>query len=400
MPENKDAEASIDPESFPLGSPVRIGPTSHGASPQPGVGLCLSGGGYRAMLFHVGVLKRLNAAGWLPKLDRVSSVSGGSITAGVLGNNWGKLDFKGDVAGNFDELVTEPIRRLAHIKIDAPAVIEGGLLPFVSVSDRVVEKLNKHLFDGATLQSLPDSPVFVINATNLETGVLMRFSKRFVADYLVGQIDNPEVPLAAAVAASSAFPPFLSPFEIDLSNETWRTVDGNKYTSPGYRSKVLLSDGGVYDNMGIETVWKKLQTILVSDAGGHFAPDENPASDWGRGLLRVLHVMDSQVRALRRRAVVDSFTSKNDPHNGFLISTVTDFTTLRRPKRPFMDVDHKKTLELAKIPTRLTDTPDDQQEMLINWGFAAADAGLLISGLVDDLDVAPYPYPGNPITTR
>src|SRR5215470_5372477 len=54
------------------------------AGPQPCVALCLSGGGYRAMLFHVGVLWRLNELGWLARLDRVSSVSGGSITAGVL----------------------------------------------------------------------------------------------------------------------------------------------------------------------------------------------------------------------------------------------------------------------------------------------------------------------------
>ena len=49
-------------------------------APQPGVVLCLSGGGYRAMVFHLGVLRRLNDGGYLPTLDRVSSVSGGSIT--------------------------------------------------------------------------------------------------------------------------------------------------------------------------------------------------------------------------------------------------------------------------------------------------------------------------------
>ena len=45
------------------------------ADPAAGVGLCLSGGGYRAMLFHAGSLARLNEAGWLPKLTRVTSVS-------------------------------------------------------------------------------------------------------------------------------------------------------------------------------------------------------------------------------------------------------------------------------------------------------------------------------------
>ncbi len=62
--------------------------------PQPGIGLCLSGGGYRAMLFHVGALLRLNETGLLHRLNRVSSVSGGSITAGVLGMNWTQLDFQ------------------------------------------------------------------------------------------------------------------------------------------------------------------------------------------------------------------------------------------------------------------------------------------------------------------
>lgn len=64
---------------------------------EAGIALCLSGGGYRAMLFHVGVLWRLNELGYLPKLDRISSVSGGSITSGVLGLSWSYLDF--DVKG-------------------------------------------------------------------------------------------------------------------------------------------------------------------------------------------------------------------------------------------------------------------------------------------------------------
>src|SRR6266481_444265 len=44
---------------------------------EEGIALCLSGGGYRAMLFHAGVLWRLNEIGILRKLDRISSVSGG-----------------------------------------------------------------------------------------------------------------------------------------------------------------------------------------------------------------------------------------------------------------------------------------------------------------------------------
>ena len=54
-------------------------------SPELGIGLCLSGGDYRAMRFHAGVLWSLNKFGYLLKLDRISSVSDGSINVAVSG---------------------------------------------------------------------------------------------------------------------------------------------------------------------------------------------------------------------------------------------------------------------------------------------------------------------------
>src|SRR6266705_1496049 len=92
-------------------SPVRPIPTDTDAAPRPGVALCLSGGGYRAMLFHLGALWRLNEWGYLPKLTRISSVSGGSITAGVLGLHWSKLGFDVNGVGkNFIAEIVGPIR--------------------------------------------------------------------------------------------------------------------------------------------------------------------------------------------------------------------------------------------------------------------------------------------------
>jgi NTE family protein len=384
-------------EDFETDSPVRRGPDDSISAPVEGVGLCLSGGGFRAMLFHIGALKRLNQAGWLPRLDRVSSVSGGSITSGLLGLRWGELTFTDGVATNFDELITVPLREFAHTKVDVAAVAIGALLPFVTISDRVMRKLRK-LYGDATLQDLPDQPRFVINATNLETGVLFRFSKPYIADYTIGLVRDPEVALAEAVAASAAFPPFLSPFEIDLSEATWDLGDEPpENPSPAFRSEILLSDGGVYDNMGLETVWKKYRTVLISDAGGHMGADTDPGRDWAHGILRVLHILDSQVRSLRRSAAVTAFKSKADPHNGFLISTVSELDKWPKPKnRPYMQTDSRITLELAKISTRLTDTPDDRQELLVNWGFAAADAGLL-AYLDPELPAEPLPYPDRPL---
>src|SRR5438876_10859535 len=104
-------------------SPVEAIPTdSPERGPEPGIALCLSGGGYRAMLFHVGALWRLNEMGYLAKLDRVSSVSGGSITAAVLGLKWSRLDFRGGVARAFEAQVVTPIRALACETIDLSSV--------------------------------------------------------------------------------------------------------------------------------------------------------------------------------------------------------------------------------------------------------------------------------------
>jgi NTE family protein len=92
------------------GVPVQIVETgsSHDDPRRPlhGIALSLSGGGYRAVLFHVGALWRLNEWGYLRKLARISAVSGGSITAGVLGHKWRSLTFDtGGSATNFDAQV-------------------------------------------------------------------------------------------------------------------------------------------------------------------------------------------------------------------------------------------------------------------------------------------------------
>src|SRR5271167_1656606 len=94
------------------------------AQPSPGIALCLSGGGYRAMLFHLGTLWRLNELQYLPKLSRVSSVSGGSITNGVLALNWKDLGFDTNrFANNFDQQITQPIRSMASHSIDISSIV-------------------------------------------------------------------------------------------------------------------------------------------------------------------------------------------------------------------------------------------------------------------------------------
>jgi NTE family protein len=363
------------------------------ATPQTGTALCLSGGGYRAMLFHVGVLWRLNDAAMLPTLDRVSSVSGGSITAGVLALAWERLDFDDAGVGRaFEAQVVDPVRRMAGVGVDVSSVVMGLGLPFTSVSDRVVKAYRKHLFGKATLQDLPDRPRFVINATNLESGVLMRFSKPYLADYRVGQVRHPDLPLAVAVAASSAFPPVLSPCTLDLEQEDWVTLPGNDLTGPEFRGQVRLSDGGVYDNLGLQTAWNDCRTLLVADAGGRLAPDPEPPTDWARHTARVLHVIDNQVRSLRKRQLVDAFRAgRRDGCYVGIRSAVDDY---RLPEA--LPADPAVTSGLASTPTRLDDLPAAQQELLVNWGYVITDTGLR-KHVRPDLRPGDLPYPDRPL---
>jgi NTE family protein len=343
-------------------------------------------------------LWRLNEAGILLRLDRVSSVSGGSIIAGVLALNWAQLEFEEQGRANaFESRIVDQIRKFASVTVDVGAVLTGAALPLVSVSDRVVRAYRRELFGKSILQDLPDKPMFVFNATNLESGVLLRFSKRYLADYRVGRVMAPDLPLAVVIAASSAFPPFLSPCTIDLGQEEWRTDSGNDLVSAEFRDELTLTDGGVYDNLGIETAWKQYRTVLVSDGGGHLVPDPDPAGDWGRQMVRVLKVIDSQVRALRKRQIIASFRSRANSYHrdGVYVgirSQVTDYQL-----DDAMPADPRITDQLARIPTRLEALSDSQQQKLINWGYTICDTGLR-KHVMPELPSGSLPYPADPLT--
>ncbi len=363
-------ENSLSADAY---APVELIDTgSRSPQPQPGMALCLSGGGYRAMLFHVGALWRLNDAGLLPKIERISSVSGGSITAGVLGLKWSTLAFNAaGVAQRFQDDVVDPIRRLANKTIDATAIIGGILLPG-SIGDKVSEEYRKYLFADATLQELPDRPRFVINATNVQSGALWRFMKPYMRDYRVGEVKNPTVPLATAVAASAAFPPVLSPVTLDLEASDFVPASGQDLQCEPFTTDVVLTDGGVYDNLGLETAWKRYTTIFVSDGGGKMEAEAEPKHDWARHSYRILNLVDNQVRSLRKRQVIESFKSHQRQGAYWGIRTnIVDYQLADALDCPFA-----RTMALAQISTRLKRLDPELQERLINWGYAVCDAAL------------------------
>lgn len=362
--------------------------------PAQGIALCLSGGGYRAMLFHLGTLWRLNELGYLPKLDRVSSVSGGSITAGVLAKHWGELAFDGNgVAQNFQSTVAADLLELAGRTIDVWVVL-SGLLSFSSIGDRLAAAYRSHLFGKRTLQDLPDHPQFVINATNLQSGALWRFSKARMADYRVGQVLNPEVELAVAVAASSAFPPVLSPVCLKLAEGVVVDFPDEPPPSlhfPPYTTAVVLSDGGVYDNLGLQQA-TGFPVALVSDGGAKMPDEKSPHRFWPLQLLRVLGVIDNQVLALRKQHLISSYEDQANRLDGAYWGIRTLIAKYHVPTLP---APPERTLELAATPTRLARLPEQLRHRLVNWGYAVSDAAMRAHVLPQPPQPPPpeFPFP-------
>src|ERR1700716_2716394 len=103
--------------------------TWDGHALQSGIALALSGGGFRAMLFHAGALMRLNELGVLSRVARISSVSGGSISSGFLACVWRQLGAPdaGGAFAQFQQKYVEPILAFSREKIDVGDILTGML---------------------------------------------------------------------------------------------------------------------------------------------------------------------------------------------------------------------------------------------------------------------------------
>jgi len=350
--------------------------------PREGIALALSGGGYRAMLFHTGVLIRLNELGLLKQVRRVSSVSGGSISAGYLGLVWKKLDWKDGVAANFREVYVNDILRFSRSSIDVACGLVGFFSQGLLVSGLLSSIYDRALFKGASLQDLPsdqEGPRFILCASNLTTGSLWRFSRAYMADWRVGRVLNPVFPLARAVAASSAFPPVLSPMRMNLGAydlTDWpEPADHNEVRTPVpafVRSRAVLTDGGAYDNHGLEPVddWP---ILFVSDGGAPHAVKSSSFWNWISQINRVLAVEDNQVRSLRRRRLIERF--QTDHAAGKTTGTYWSIGT--NPERykeiGGLPCPAQAVVQLSMVDTGLRDFGDDVRNALVNWGYAICD---------------------------
>lgn len=266
-------------------------------------GVSLSGGGYRAAAFHLGVLKKLKELDLLARVDVISTISGGSIIGAyyALHSN----DFEKFESGLRVKLMQSIVKKIllspTILRIAFIALIILVLIVYLLFTcyawlslvililslyltikyqftifpvSKIIEKAYDELFcDYKKLSDLPEEkPLLVINATNLQTSRQFNFSRIKMGDSKYGkdaEFYHEKFPVARAVMASSAVPLAFTP--VPIGKEFYKELSILKYVNP------LLVDGGVYDNQGAHRLTEpstsnytniyECETIIVSDAG-------------------------------------------------------------------------------------------------------------------------------------
>ena len=292
-------------------------------------GVALSGGGYRAAAFHLGTLRKLADLSLLDKIDVISSISGGSITAAAYClNKQDYIGFEQKMITSFStksaiglvlrswEFIRTLLFALAFIGISvyisftpsAPfAVVPIIVLVVLLVAfqfrlfpvARVIERAyDQHLFHGATLPDLCERPKLAIGSTNLQTSRPFTFSRERIEDssYKYG---TPSVtfldkgfPVARAVTASSCVPFAFSP--VSIAKEFFTDQRQYELVRPE------LVDGGVFDNQGLHKLTEikseyNCDIVLVSDAGNRLPFEENYNNTFTL-LLRTVNVFMQRIK--------------------------------------------------------------------------------------------------------
>ena len=346
-----------------------------------GTALCLSGGGYRAALFHLGAVRRLDELGVLAQLDTISGVSGGSIVANLLADP--RLGFpadkaSGDRVGGFEDLVADPLRRLAARNIRTPALL-SKLKPWNwFADDAAVRALADELAGSIDWWATPlrdsaiDGPAVITGATEIGYGVNWIFEDPSgrpphgrVGDYRLGYgVPPPTLRIADIVAASCAYPPYFAPMVLD--GEQLKLTGGRPgLESPDVRQqirrRIRLTDGGVYDNLGLEPVWKSHRTVLVSDGGGVFRA-RTELTIHGR-MLRILGIATNGGQSVRSRWLQAGY------HRDVLDGTSWALDTAAPGCYP------RQVTELINaVRTDLDAFSTQEQQVLERHGYLVADA--------------------------
>ena len=357
------------------------------------IGLALSGGGMRAAVFHLGVLGRLATEGTLENVEFVSTVSGGSLGTGLVytlaGNRWPASDeYLGAVVPQAKRLLTT-----VHIQRAAKVRLLGRPWRLLSRgwANVLAEVLRREWGVHGRVNELSPKPRWIINATSYESGKNWRFAPRRMGDYLTGHVFEPPVPLADAMAASAGYPILIGFLVLETKDYSWNryregSTSETEPSDPGLR-RLHLWDGGVYDNLGVEALFKPgrlregCNFLVVSDASGALGPERRYRIH--RQARRLLSIAMDQVRSLRSRMLFDHFL--NHPGSGvYLMMGGTAQKILREAGLSTQKIEEISTgclsdeevERVALFPTTLRKIKEAEFDGLYRHGWEVADCNL------------------------
>jgi NTE family protein len=320
----------------------------------------------------------LNELGLLSQIDQISSVSGGSIISAWLAHGVAEYGFpaRGEVWADWDTQIVAPFRRFTQRGLSVPWLALQRFLPWnwwrpnadTTALARCYDQLNP-----APLAQLPERPEFLFCATDLVFGVNWVFGRKTAGDYQAGYLRGTasEWRISQAVAASSCFPVVFAPMSLPVSADQLRHGHYRGSDRKELVTQLRLCDGGVYDNMGLEPVWKTRSWVLVSDGGSPFAP----ATEKGflSRLARYFVVQSNQARTLRRRWLIANFQTQVLQGAFWGVSSAVESYKVQPGPETGYSKQLAKTV-IGQVRTHLNSFSEAEIAVLENHGYFLAEA--------------------------
>jgi len=359
------------------------------------IGIALSGGGFRAAVFHLGVLARLAADDLLKKVTFLSTVSGGSLIAGLI---YSVSDCKWPNDSFFirevfpkarDYLITVDIQRDSLFRLlTRPWYIFQGRARLVS------ESLNKRWHIKGKMVDLPMQPRWVVNATTYQTGKNWRFMPQRMGDYIADYTAKPRMSISTAMAASAAYPGLIGPLKLKTKNYKWFEFLADTITKQELKRSrfdaLHLWDGGVYDNLGVEALYKpqkpnyrpEFNFLIVSDASKDLEIERSRALF--RSAYRLVEIAMDQVRSLRARQLAAHFLENENSGAYFKIGdsagTIAKIWKRQSQESPAIPNDSLSESDVRRAggyATNLKRMPKSAFDLITRHGWEVADLTLL-----------------------
>lgn len=342
---------------------------------RPKVGLALSGGGFRATAFGLGALRALHDRNVLADVEVVSGISGGSLLAAMWA--YGPQSFD-----EFDNTVTSLLRRglqrelairafgprraAASISSAAGALLPGSLTRnrASTRTEALVDALGSRDFGRKMMTEVTRQGLnTIITATDLSTGNAVRFGSQVSSCSPYGFIRE-QVPVADAVASSAAFPVLLPQLN---RSYTFNRSDGSQQVKT-----MLMTDGGVYDNLGLSPLLpgrSKDHTVHVYDLDYLIAVDAGVGRTAPRAPNFMLGRLKRSFEIVHTRAQ-DGYRARVHEigRAGLLRGFTYSYLGMRDAHLPVSIVDLVERDRVASYPTNFAPVPTVALDALTTRG--------------------------------